>query len=89
MSYIRMIGFADAGERLRKVYEAMASRPMPDCYRAPHGGPAGIIRAHSLDPELMGVTFAASSSYFAHEALTWAERELLAASASRTNGCFY
>ncbi|HMY14713.1 MAG TPA: hypothetical protein PKA58_00220 [Polyangium sp.] len=89
MPYIRMIGFEDAGERLRGAYEAMAKRPIPDCYRAPHGGPAGIIRAHSIDPELMGISFGASGSYWTYDALTWAERELIAASASRSNGCFY
>lgn len=62
---------------------------MPDVYRAPHGGPAGIIRAHSVDPELMQVTFRASGSYRAHGALTWAEQELIAAAASQRNGCFY
>lgn len=89
MAYIRVIEPHEAGDDLRAVYEEMRARPMPDVYRAPHGGPAGIIRAHSLDPQLMRVTFAASGSYRMHGALTWAEQELIAATASRSNGCHY
>ena len=89
MAFIRIIEPAEAGEQLRAVYQAMSARPMPDVYRAPHGGPPGIIRAHSLDPELMQVTFRASGSYRVLEALSWAEQELIAAAASQRNGCFY
>ena len=89
MAFIRIVELRDAGDQLRAVYEAMSTRPMPDVYRAPHGGPAGIIRAHSLDPELMQVTFRASGSYRVPGALSWAEQELIAASASQRNGCFY
>jgi hypothetical protein len=89
MAFIRVIDPREAGEELLAVYQAMSTRPIPDVYRAPHGGPAGIIRAHSLDPELMQVTFGASSAYRMLGALTWAETELIAAAASRSNGCFY
>lgn len=89
MAFIRIIELPEAGDELRAVYHAMTSRPMPHVYRTPHGGPAGIIRAHSLDPELMGHTFAATGAYRALQALTWAEQELIAAAASQTNGCFY
>lgn len=89
MAFIRVIELREAGPELLAVYQQMSSRPIPDAYRAPHGGPAGIIRAHSLDPELMRITFAASGSYRAHGALSWAEQELIAASASRSNGCYY
>jgi hypothetical protein len=89
MTFIRTVDLHEADDALRAVYKNMASRPMPDVYRAPHGGPAGIIRAHSLDPELMGITFAASASYRTIGALSWADQELIAAAASRSNGCFY
>lgn len=89
MTFIRIIDLHEADDALRAVYTNMASRPMPDVYRAPHGGPAGIIRAHSLDPELMAMTFAASASYRTIGALAWPEQELIAAAASRSNGCFY
>lgn len=89
MAYIRIIEPHEAGDDLRMVYRAMSARPLPDAYRAPHGGPPGIIRAHSLDAELMRITFEASSSYRTHKALTWAEQELVAAAASQSNGCFY
>jgi hypothetical protein len=89
MAFIRVIEPLEAGDELRAAYEEMRARPMPDVYRAPHGGPAGIIRAHSLDPQLLRITFGASASYRMHGALTWAETELIAASASRSNGCYY
>jgi len=89
MAFIRVIDLHEADDALRAVYQNMASRPMPDVYRAPHGGPAGIIRAHSLDPELMQITFGASASYRTIGALSWADQELIAAAASRSNGCFY
>lgn len=89
MAFIRVIDHHEADGALRVAYENMAARPMPDVYRAPHGGPAGIIRAHSLDPELMGITFGASGAYRTIGALSWPDQELIAAAASRSNGCFY
>jgi len=89
VAFIRIIELPEAGAELRATYEAMVSRPMPHVYRTPHGGPAGIIRAHSLDPELMRVTFIASGAFRMLGALSWAEQELIAAAASQTNGCFY
>jgi alkylhydroperoxidase family enzyme len=89
MAHIRIIEAHEAEGELREVYEAVKTRPMPAVYRAPHGGPAGIHRAHSLDPQLMKITFAATGTMHAGEGLSWAERELIAATASRTNQCFY
>lgn len=89
MAFIRIVEPQEAGEDLRAVYQEMAARPMPDVYRAPHGGPPGIIRAHSLDPELIRVTLSACGAYQMPQALTWAEQELIAAAASQSNGCFY
>ncbi len=89
MAFIRLIEPHEAGPDLRAVYQQMSDRTMPDVYRAPHGGPGGIVRAHSLDAELTQVTFGACGAYYAHGALTWAEQELIAASASQSNGCFY
>jgi hypothetical protein len=89
MAWIRMIDTADAEGDLREVYAGMATRPMPSAYRPPHGGAAGIQRAHSLDPMLMRVTFATSGTIHQGEELAWAERELIAAVASRTAQCLY
>ncbi len=89
MAHIRIIEAHEADGELREVYEAAKTRPLPAVYRPPHGGPAGIYRAHSLDPQLMKVTFAVAATMHVGEGLTWAERELIAASASRTNQCFY
>lgn len=89
MAHIRIIEAHEADGELREVYEALMTRPLPAVYRAPHGGPAGIHRAHSLDAQLIKVTFGATSSLHVGDGLAWAERELLAASASRANQCFY
>ena len=74
---------------LLEVYTAMAARPIPAAYRPPHGGAPGIIRAHSLDPELIKVAFGATGSLHAPGGLSWAERELISAVASRTAQCLY
>ena len=89
MAWLRIIDVAEAQGALAEVYQAMANRPIPSAYRPPHGGAAGIQRAHSLDPELMRVVFATSGTQHQGDALSWAERELIAASASRTNQCLY
>lgn len=84
-----MIDSADAQGALREVYAGMATRPMPATYRPPHGGAAGIQRAHSLDPALMKVTFATTGAIHLGDALAWAERELIASVAARTSQCLY
>ncbi len=84
-----MIGRASAEGALREVYEAMDARPLPAVYRAPGGEAPGILRAHSLDPALMRVVFGTSGATHAKDGLPWAERELLAAVASRVNQCLY
>jgi hypothetical protein len=89
MAWIQTIDRADAQGELLAVYDAMASRPLPSVYRPPHGGAPGIIRAHSLDPRLLQVTFAMSGTLHPGDALSWADRELLAAAASRVNQCVY
>jgi hypothetical protein len=89
MAWIQTIDKHEATGALLEVYTAAASRPLPPAYRTPHGGAPGIRRAHSLDPALMLATFTTSSSVHMGEALSWAERELIAASASRLNQCLY
>jgi hypothetical protein len=79
---------AQATGALAEAYAAMDDRPMPPVYRPPHDDAAGIIRAHSLDPELIRRTFGVSGA-LATTPLAWADRELLASVTSRTNQCFY
>ena len=88
MAWLLTISRAQATEALADAYAAMDNRPMPPVYRAPHGGAAGIIRAHSLDPELLRRTFSVSGA-LATTPLAWHDRELLASTTSRTNQCFY
>jgi hypothetical protein len=88
MAWLQTVSRADADTALATVYTAMAARPMPAAYRPPHDDVAGIIRAHSIDPELLRLTFSASGALHG-EALQWWERELLSSVTSRTNECFY
>jgi alkylhydroperoxidase family enzyme len=89
MAWIEMIDSDRAEGELLAVYTAMAERPIPAAYRPPHGRAPGIVRAHSLDPALMKVAFTTSGTQHAPGALGWAERELVAAVASRTAQCVY
>jgi hypothetical protein len=88
MAWLRTIDRNEAEGALRAAYDAMAARPMPSVYRAPHGGAPGILRAHSLDAELLRCVFATSGTLHAGE-LSWADRELVSAVAARTSECFY
>lgn len=88
MAWLTIIGRAEAVGDLAEVYAAMAARSIPEAYRPPHDDAAGIIRAHSLDAELMRRTFAVSGSLH-QSALDWADRELISSVTSRTNQCFY
>jgi alkylhydroperoxidase family enzyme len=88
MAWLETISRAQATGVLAEAYAAMDDRPMPPVYIPPHGDAAGIIRAHSLDAELLRRTFSVSGA-LATTSLPWPDRELLAGTTSRTNQCFY
>jgi alkylhydroperoxidase family enzyme len=88
VAWLKTILRAQASPALAEAYAAMDSRPMPPVYQPQHGEQAGIIRAHSLDPELMRRTFGVSAA-LATSGLPWPDREVLASATSRTNQCFY
>jgi alkylhydroperoxidase family enzyme len=88
MAWLTIVPRSQAAGALAEAYEAMDNRPMPPVYRPQHDDAAGIIRAHSLDPELLRRTFNVSGA-LATTSLPWADRELLASVTSRTNQCFY
>ena len=88
MAWLRTVPKTQATGALAEAYAAMDNRPMPPVYRPPHGDAAGIIRAHSLDPELLRRTFSVSGA-LATTRLPWADRELLASTTSCANQCFY
>lgn len=88
VAWLSTVSRAEATGALAEAYAAMDGRPMPQVYRPLHGDAAGIIRAHSLDPELLRRTFSVSGA-LATTRLPWADRELLAGVTSRTNQCFY
>ena len=89
MPHLRMIDPSEAQGALRLAYERMRSRPMPAVYQPVHGGLAGIIRAHSLDAELLPLVFGVSANLNGQGPLTWPLRELVNALTSRLNQCFY
>ncbi len=84
-----IVGYAASAGALREIYDRMRQRPLPPAYRPPHGGAPGIVEAHSLDPELMPLVFGASSTLNGAGPLSWPERELVNATASRLDQCFY
>jgi len=88
VAYLRVIGKQQAEGDLLAAYQEMDSRQRPAAYQPAHGDAAGIIRAHSLDPELMRRTFAASGSLNSGE-LDWDTQELVNAVTARENECFY
>jgi hypothetical protein len=89
MSLLTIVGYEASTGALRETYDRMLARPLPPAYRPPHGGPAGIIQAHSLDPALIPLVFATSSTLNGAGPLTWPEREVVNAVTSRINQCFY
>jgi hypothetical protein len=88
MAWLGTISRGAATGDLAETSAAMAARPIPAVYRPPHDDAPGIIRAHSLDAELMRRTFAISGSLHA-TALDWADRELVSSVTARANECFY
>jgi len=88
MAYLQIIGKREADGDLLAAYQAMAARPMPSVYQPDHGDAPGIIRAHSLDPELLRRAFAVSGS-LSNDLLPWSTRELVNSVTSRENECFY
>ncbi len=82
-------GYAASTGELRDVYDRMRERPMPPTYRPNHGGIAGIVEAHSLDPALIGKVFSTSTTLNGAGPLSWPERELINALTSRLNQCLY
>lgn len=88
MAWLGTISRREATGRLAQTYQAMASRPVPSVYVPPHDDAPGIIRAHSLDVDLMQRTFGVSGALH-RLTLQWSERELLSSVTARTNQCFY
>ena len=84
-----IIDHASSTGILRETYQRMLERPLPPVYRPAHGGPPGIIQAHSLDPALIPKVFGCSTTLNGAGPLTWPERELVNAVTSRLNQCFY
>lgn len=86
---LSITGYATSTGELRDIYDRMRERPMPPAYRPAHGGIAGIIEAHSLDPALIPKVFGASTTLNGAGPLSSIERELINALTSRLNQCLY
>ena len=89
MTGLAITDYAASTGELRELYDRMRARPLPPVYRPAHGGVAGIITAHSLDPMLIPYVFACSTTLNGAGPLSWPERELVNATTSRLNQCFY
>lgn len=89
MSLLTIVGYEASTGELRETYDRMLQRPLPPAYKPPHGGPPGIITAHSLDPVLIPKVFATSSTLNGAGPLSWPEREIVNAISSRLDQCFY
>lgn len=86
---LTIVGYAASTGELREIYDRMLARDAPPVYRPVHGGIAGIIEAHSLDPVLIPKVFGASSTINQAGPLTFPERELIDSIVSRMNQCSY
>jgi hypothetical protein len=89
MAFIRTIDAREATGALAATYARMKERPMPSVYVPPHGGAPGIIRAHSLDPQLIAIVFGGMSASLASDTLSWPHRELINTATSFANQCSY
>ena len=89
MPNLKLTGYQESQGELRQAYEAMMARPLPPVYRPGHGDAPGIIRAHSLDAVLLPRVFRFSGMVNGQGPLAWPERELVNATTSRLNQCFY
>src|SRR5262245_28506188 len=90
--WIEMIGKAGAEGPLLEAYTALARRgsARPAVYETASGEVPNIIRAHSLDPTGLELTFSLSAAiHWGPLSLPWAEREMLNTVTSAANGCFY
>ena len=83
-----MVGRSAATGDLAAAYAELGRTPQLPAYRPAHGDVPGIIRVHSLDPELMVRTFTLSAQ-LRDDTLSWARRELVNTATARANDCFY
>ena len=86
---LAFIDYVSSTGLLREIYDAMRARPLPPVYKPTHGGVAGIITAHSIDPHLITRVFSTSTTLNGAGPLAWPERELVNSMTSRLNQCLY
>jgi hypothetical protein len=90
--WIRMIGIAQAEGELKALYESMGSHSgaRPTVYNSPSGDAANVVKAHSLDPEGLRLTFSCSSAiHWSPYSLPWEKREMINTVTSGANNCYY
>jgi uncharacterized peroxidase-related enzyme len=86
---LKIIGYAESSGDLREAYDRARERPLPAVYLPRDGKVHGIIRAHSLDPQLITKVGAVSTTLVGAGPLSWPERELVATVTSRLNQSYY
>ena len=90
--WIQMLGKAQAEGQLKELYEAMSAHTgaRPSVYDSPSGDAANIVKAHSLDPEGLRLTFSCSSAiHWSPYSLPWEKREMINTVTSGANNCYY
>lgn len=97
MTWIKHVPYEQAGDDLKRVYEAVrglypaeyAGPPVPSLVR-PDGGADSIVAAHSLIPEAMRHLMSGLAVLLQPNlGLTRRQQEMIAAVVSVENSCFY
>jgi hypothetical protein len=97
MTWIKTVPYDQAGEDLRRVYDAVRALypaeyggpPVPSLIRA-DGGSDSIVAAHSLIPDAMHHMMAGLAVLLRPDlGLTRRQQEMIAAVVSVENSCFY
>lgn len=90
MSWLPTIGKVNATGTLAEIYARIPKLPLPRVYFPPDGEIPAMIRAHSVDPQLIPLVFGGvAASLFTDETLSWARREIVNTATSYANQCFY
>lgn len=97
MTWIKHVPYEQAGDDLKRVYEAVrglypaeyGGPPVPSLVR-PDGGADSIVAAHSLIPEAMRHLMSGLAVLLQPNlGLTRRQQEMIAAVVSVENSCFY
>ncbi len=94
MTWIKTVPFEEADERLRRAMEAQRElypvEYATPVHPTPDGESSGIVASHSLIPDALYHAFATFGVLMSEELpLTRRQHEMIAATVSAVNWCFY